>query len=66
MISNDPLLAFPIIAVLPRRPSEKTLIKRTGKDFREVKGFPEALQVGENDFDVATEFPEELPASAAG
>ena len=57
---------FPIIIVLPPRLSERTLIKRLGKDFREVKGFPEALQVGESDFDVAAVFPEELPACAAG
>ena len=28
-------------------------------------GLPEALRVGENHFDIAAEFPEELPAGAA-
>jgi len=41
-------------------------VERARKEFREAKGLPEALQVGEDHFDIAAELPEELPAGAAG
>jgi hypothetical protein len=42
------------------------LIEGAWKDFRESHGLPEAFEVGEDYLDVATEFPEELAACAAG
>jgi hypothetical protein len=36
------------------------------EEFRQSKSHPKTLQVGENDFEVATVFPKELAARSAG
>jgi hypothetical protein len=51
--------------VINETSSEGSLVKRTGKDFRELEGRPKALQISQDNFNVAAVFPKKLPACAA-